>query len=766
MVSIDLAEVQKMIDKAKEELTAEWTAKLKEDKDDTMVTVSAKLKEEQQAIFMDLSQKMTTDMKVMQEVLGLKEKEKEKKEEEKSESEADEKDDQIKELQEELRKMKESKGEDKSSEKNGKFKQTMTSRRNFNALPKYSGKHEEYDHWKFKMTNFLSEEIEFKELILELEEFTEVPDESKANDLIKHINEKFKAEDKLWLNHQLYQVLSLNLEGKALTMIRNLNKQINTNGILGWCKLMQDCSSMTSQRMQGLASKVYQPKRVKVYSDVSAAIENWETDAQKFETIENHELKMTTKIFAIKQIVPEELENDIIKSTSLDTYEKIKAYIISQVASRRDVVKNSSKGPVALDLNMAEKMWSKMMGEKEEEYKVEENGEGENEECEDCGGGTLLENLFSFVKGQFGKGGKGGKDGGKGGKGKFDGQCHHCGTYGHRIADCWKKDAEMAKGKGKSKGDPFSAFGGKGGFGGFGGFGGKGKGKEGGKGKGKWGKGMYGFENQYENQYGYDESPSKAWTLSIIPNKEPQAPPGLKKVKIENSWKIFEKEDESKEEEKEQRAKDLKEMERERSEHFPKVPVGNYSKRSVKANRFPPIKAQKMKVLNLFCKDDAEVGEKKELFPVMNTNVEGWQWIKGVVDSGAAESVAHPSMCPQYPVKESVGSRAGHSYTSASGNTIPNLGEQVLPTVTCDGRNACIKYQSADVSRALNSVSEICDGGGNDGQLVLFSKYGGQILNLETGHRTPFEREEGIYTLGMWVRPNTAATSVFPRPGR
>jgi hypothetical protein len=103
---------------------------------------------------------------------------------------------------------------------------------------------------------------------------------------------------------------------------------------------------------------------------------------------------------------------------------------------------------------------------------------------------------------------------------------------------------------------------------------------------------------------------------------------------------------------------------------------------------------------------------------------------------------------------------------SASGDVIPNLGEQLLDAETDDGMSTKIRYQSADVSRPLNSVSEICDGGGNDGQLVLFSKYGGQILTLETGHRTPFEREEGIYTLGMWVRPNTAATSVFPRPGR
>ena len=196
--------------------------------------------------------------------------------------------------------------------------------------------------------------------------------------------------------------------------------------------------------------------------------------------------------------------------------------------------------------------------------------------------------------------------------------------------------------------------------------------------------------------------------------------------------------------------------------------MSNYSKGSRLKVRFEPVKAQKMKPLSLFLpgKDAKEGGEKKGLFPVTSGDTEGWQWIKGVVDSGAAESVAHPSMCPQYPVTPSVGSKAGQSYTSASGDDIPNLGEQVLPIVTGDGRHGHVKYQSADVTRALNSVSEICDAGGGNGQMVLFSKWGGQILNLETGHRTPFEREENIYTLGMWVCPSGAAASVFPRPGR
>ena len=55
----------------------------------------------------------------------------------------------------------------------------------------------------------------------------------------------------------------------------------------------------------------------------------------------------------------------------------------------------------------------------------------------------------------MGKGtGKGGKPSSpKGGKRGFQGNCHYCGTYGHRINECRKKDADMKR-KGTGMGAP------------------------------------------------------------------------------------------------------------------------------------------------------------------------------------------------------------------------------------------------------------------------------------------------------------------------
>ena len=164
--------------------------------------------------------------------------------------------------------------------------------------------------------------------------------------------------------------------------------------------------------------------------------------------------------------------------------------------------------------------------------------------------------------------------------------------------------------------------------------------------------------------------------------------------------------------------------------------------------------------LNLFYPEQVQT----ELHPCISGDASGWQRIKGVMDSGASESVAHPSECPEYEVVPSSGSKMGQKYTSASGDTIPNLGEKILDVVTEDGIETQIKYQAADVSRTLNSVSEVCDAGGADGQYVLFSKWGGSIWNPVTGRCTPFAREGGIYTLDMWVKPKSA--SGFTRPGQ
>ena len=75
-------------------------------------------------------------------------------------------------------------GEGKSKERKGKKERCLTTKRNIGFLPKYSGKHEEYDDWKFKVRTFLSEEVEFKELMIIPETKNEMPDEDRMKEIL------------------------------------------------------------------------------------------------------------------------------------------------------------------------------------------------------------------------------------------------------------------------------------------------------------------------------------------------------------------------------------------------------------------------------------------------------------------------------------------------------------------------------------------------------------------------------------------------------
>ena len=136
--------------------------------------------------------------------------------------------------------------------------------------------------------------------------------------------------------------------------------------------------------------------------------------------------------------------------------------------------------------------------------------------------------------------------------------------------------------------------------------------------------------------------------------------------------------------------------------------------------------------------------------------------VRSVMDSGAAETVAPPTMAPTVRIRPSAGSMRGQHYVSASKQRLPNLGQQTISAVTSEYNRAAMTFQIADVSRPLTSVGEVCD----RGNFVLFGPKGGYILPLEGGSRTCFERTGGIYELGLWLDDCADLSSDFPRQGR
>ena len=88
---------------------------------------------------------------------------------------------------------------------------------------------------------------------------------------------------------------------------------------------------------------------------------------------------------------------------------------------------------------------------------------------------------------------------------------------------------------------------------------------------------------------------------------------------------------------------------------------------------------------------------------------DGYVKVKSVMDSGAFECVAPPTLAPGVPIADSSGSRRKQHYVTASKGRIPNMGQQTLRGETHTGKRAKMTYQIAEVSRPLTAVGSTCD---------------------------------------------------------
>ena len=128
----------------------------------------------------------------------------------------------------------------------------------------------------------------------------------------------------------------------------------------------------------------------------------------------------------------------------------------------------------------------------------------------------------------------------------------------------------------------------------------------------------------------------------------------------------------------------------------------------------------------------------------------GWQYLALTVDSGAADTVIPHMLVQDHAIQETDASRNGLNYASATGDPIPNLGEQKLPLLTQEGSLRAMTFQAAPVDRALGSVKRMC----SSGHMVVFDDDGSHVLNKMTGEVNWMREESGNYIMDLWVMPN------------
>ena len=110
------------------------------------------------------------------------------------------------------------------------------------------------------------------------------------------------------------------------------------------------------------------------------------------------------------------------------------------------------------------------------------------------------------------------------------------------------------------------------------------------------------------------------------------------------------------------------------------------------------------------------------------------------------------TLVTEYAISPTDKSRAGVCYASATGEPIPNLGEQKLPLATVEGFLRAMTFQVAPVAKPLGSVQRICAAG----HMVVFDSEGSYIVNTQAGELNWLRNYNGNFMLDVWIPPRAA----------
>ena len=146
-----------------------------------------------------------------------------------------------------------------------------------------------------------------------------------------------------------------------------------------------------------------------------------------------------------------------------------------------------------------------------------------------------------------------------------------------------------------------------------------------------------------------------------------------------------------------------------------------------------------------------------------DVNHQTWRRVSIAIDSGACDNVIAPDDVPAHQVIETMESKMGENFQSATGEPIPNLGNIKLPLYLREGMVKGMTMKAAPVAKPLGSVKRICSAG----HRVVFDDAGSYIISKLTGEVNWLREEDGNYMLDAWVPPPaTAVNNAQDFPGR
>ena len=327
----------------------------------------------------------------------------------------------------------------------GKEKQVVTAIRGFDKIRIYKGVATEWKEWKFKLSTWLAQSTpSFETLLVKLDySETELVESAEGRNLFARTAELTSEEE--WCSEQLYQLIVQKCEGPALDIIRNQNTKGKARGLIAWYRTLREAEGQISQNKSEISEKVFSPDRKAVSAkDVVATIEAYENDIREYQILTGNPTDNTMMVVNLKKIMPETIRGRL-DTLDLESYKEAKEYAIKQ---SRNLKKNSKHSSLDSCEHEEEPEVERQREPEKKNKKTRFQEEGQDDDGDDPYSSYSREDLFFWMGKGPGKGNNKGK--GKHGKGGFQGTCHYCGVYGHRINECRKKDADM-KGKGKGQ---------------------------------------------------------------------------------------------------------------------------------------------------------------------------------------------------------------------------------------------------------------------------------------------------------------------------
>ncbi len=560
-----------------------------------------------------------------------------------------------------------------------------------------------------------------------------------------------------------------------------------------WRALSAEWHGSAPQLRDAKARSYLEPRRTKDISDLWTRLSEWERLGEEV-ALSNVILPEWMRNVALEKLLPTTLLNTMIARSDLGEFSARVVWVKTQMEHARGLAQAAAYSPGGKDANGDVRMNSVEAAAAAPAEHAEvlawaladavQQGDWAQQEALQTAILALKGSKGGWRKGGLGKGAQG-KPGPGAPKPKFEGNCNHCGMWGHRRSECRRLDQELAKGgKGSAKGDKGAGKGGKGG-------------PKGGKGPpsdpllecaageddySAWadalGHAGAGDGDYVEDEWAFNDTIASLapWTQAPATRSRRVWRPfstgsgGTPATHVKNSFST------------------LSALTADAAVSTPTssyIAVGTYtgqgpstptssyiaagtytgqgpSTRTMPAqNEFgsaaawaPRAVQHKPSTLNLLI-DDAE-----ELMCAVSPETRaGGRVVEAVVDSGAVHSVAPPGAFPGR-TRPSPWSRAGRGYRAANGTGIKNLGVVGVAFATAEGHRCNIPFQVAEVEQPLLSVAHLTSAGNR----VELGHTEGRIVNLTTGRSIALERRGGVYILRMFIADG-AAQLPFQRQG-